>query len=473
MSMLRDRRRQAVATGLDRSAGRLHFAGHDLPALVERHGSPLFVYSAEMIRMNCRALRSAFAMPGLDTAVAFASKACSLMRILEIVRDEGLCLEVNSLGELQKARMAGFADERIVLNGVAKSDAEIAAALSPPILSINVDGLGELGRIDAAARGLGVRARVSLRLVPELTGGTAPGNETASSRTKFGMTQAELREALAMLAASAATDLVGLHVHIGSQITSDAPYAKAAGFAVEAVAAIGRPLELLNLGGGFPVNYVHDDMPGFEPRYLASDRPLGDFARAMAGALAGRLDPATRIIVEPGRRLIADCAVALARVVARKDRPDITWLYVDAGYHTLLEAFGYKWYYHAHLADRGHEPADTEFRLVGPLCDNGDTFHDVEGEALFEAMRGLAPDAADRIAGLERTLVRLPRRRLLPASAGPGDVIAFQDAGAYTMDQIFAINGRGRPAVLLADRGEVEVIRRADSLADMLLNEVY
>jgi diaminopimelate decarboxylase len=472
MSMLRDRRCQAVATGFDRSAGRLHFAGHDLPALVERHGSPVFVYSADMIRMNCRALRSAFAMPGLDTAVAFASKACS-----QIVRDEGLCLEVNSLGELQKARMAGFADERIVLNGVAKSDAEIAAALSPPILSINVDSLGELARIDAAARSLGVRARVSLRLVPEITGGTAPGNETASSRTKFGMTRHEFREALARLAGSAATDLVGLHVHIGSQITSDAPYAKAAGFAVEAAAAvgkaIGRPLELLNLGGGFPVDYVHEDLPGFEPRYLASDRPLGDFARAMAGALAGRLDATTRILVEPGRRLIADCAVALARIVARKDRPDITWLYVDAGYHTLLEAFSYKWYYHAHLADRAGEAADTQFRLVGPLCDNGDTFHDVEGEALFEAVRVLAPDAANRVAGLERTLVRLPRRRLLPASAGPGDVIAFQDAGAYTMDQIFAINGRGRPAVLLADGGGVEVIRRADSLADMLLNEIY
>jgi diaminopimelate decarboxylase len=163
-----------------------------------------------------------------------------MMAVLGLVREAGCALEVNSEGELWKARRAGFADDAIVLNGVAKSRSEIAAAIDPPIKAINVDSVFELARIRDVAAEEGKRANVALRLVPELESGTAPGTETASSRTKFGMTVDQLGPALELLrAGKAELKLVGLHVHVGSQITDRSTYAEAGRF----IAAQAREVE--------------------------------------------------------------------------------------------------------------------------------------------------------------------------------------------------------------------------------------
>lgn len=467
-----------VAGYLEARDGRLAMEGVDLVRLAEEHGTPLFVFSAARIRANAAALSAVFRACHPNTTVAYASKACSLMAVLKLVRDCGCALEVNSEGELAKARLAGFPDAAIVLNGVAKSRSEIAAAVDPPIKAINVDSLFELGRIREVAEARGTRANVALRLVPELESGTAPGTETASSRTKFGMTVDQLPPALEILRESAAhLKLAGLHVHVGSQITDRASYAAAgrfiAGQAKSVQEALGQPLDCLNVGGGFPVDYVkyHDQSRAIG--YYRSGEELGAFAEALLTPVREGLGDGVEIVTEPGRRLVSDAAVLLSRVENVKARGSETWLYLDAGYHTLLEAFSYHWYFHAITANRAGDAETGLFRLVGPLCDNGDSFYDVDGEGLLRRLLEEAPELARHRASLSAHLVRLPSFRELPAATGPGDLVAFLDTGAYSMDQIYAINGRGRPAVLLLEEdGEARVIRRADSFDDLLLNEV-
>ncbi len=463
---------------LEARDGRLTMDGVDLVALAEAEGTPLFVYSARRIRENVAGLSAAFRARHANTTVAYASKACSLMAVLRLSGEAGCALEVNSEGELWKARHARFADGAMVLNGVAKSRSEIAAAIDPPIKAINVDSLFELERIRDVAAETGSRANVALRLVPELESGTAPGTETASSRTKFGMTVDQLGPALEILqAAKAVLNLVGLHVHVGSQVTDRATYAAAGRFiaaqAREVEGALGEPLACINVGGGFPVDYVkyHDQSRAIG--YYRSGTELEDFAEALLTPVHQALGEGVEIVTEPGRRLVSDAAVLLSRVENVKRRGAETWLYLDAGYHTLLESFNYHWYFHAVTANRAEDGETGLFRLVGPLCDNGDSFYDVDGEGLMRRLMGEAPALAEHEATLRAHLVRLPSFRELPAATGPGDLVAFLDTGAYSQDQIYAMNGRGRPKIMLIEEdGTPRVIREPDSFEDMLLNEV-
>ena len=463
---------------LEARDGHLTMDGVDLVRLAEAEGTPLYVFSARRIRENAERLLATFTARHANTTVAFASKACTLMPVLRLIRETGCALEVNSEGELWKARQAGFADRAIVLNGVAKSRSEIAAAIDPPIKAINVDSVFELERIRDVAAAAGKRANVALRLVPELESGTAPGTETASSRTKFGMTVDQLTPALAVLkAAKAELNLVGLHVHVGSQVTDRSTYAESGRFIAaqtrEVEGALGVKLACVNVGGGFPADYVKYNDQSRAIGYFRSDASLADFAEALLPPVRQALGDDVEIVTEPGRSLMSDAGVLLARVENVKPRGEETWLYLDAGYHTMLETFAYHWYHHGLTANRAEDSETRLFRLVGPLCDNGDSFYDVDGEALMRRLMSESPALAAHEDTLRAHLVRLPSYRELPAATGPGDLIAFLDSGAYSQEQIYAMNGRGRPKVMLIEEdGTPRIIRRADSFEDMLLNEV-
>ena len=188
--------------------------------------------------------------------------------------------------------------------------------------------------------------------------------------------------------------------------------------------------------------------------------------------LRERLGPEVEVILEPGRRLVGDSAVMLSRVENIKERSDGHWLYLDAGYNVLVESYTYKWYYHALTANKLVERT-APFRVVGPLCDNGDAFFDVDGEQTVERLLSASPAFVGERELLESALIRLRRRRHLAESTGPGDLIAFLDAGAYTLDQFTLNNGRLRPEVgLIRLDGGYELIRRRDSFEDLLHNEV-
>jgi diaminopimelate decarboxylase len=353
---------------------------------------------------------------------------------------------------------------------------ELRAALSPPIKAINVDSLFELSRIIQVARDLKTRANVALRVVPDVDSPTSPGNRTGSEGTKFGIRRAELPLAFdAVRGARDAVAVTGLHAHIGSQIVQTAPYELAAERLAELFLDIQRELgqlEHINIGGGFPLTYLRGTNRSPQDDIFCPRIDFEDIAKAVLPALLHKLGPRVEVIVEPGRRVVGDSAVMLTRVENTKERSDGTWLYLDAGYNLLVESYTYKWYYHALTANKLNEP-HREFRLAGPLCDNGDAFFDVDGEQTVERLVRAAGAFGEERELLESILIRLPRRRALAASTAPGDLVAFLDVGAYTLDQFTPNNGRLRPEVgIIAVNGDYELLRRRDTNTDLLFNEV-
>ena len=462
---------------LEAREGRLFMDGIDLAGVAASRRTPLYVYSAQRIAATARSMRIAFAGHHPRARVYFASKALSAIKALRLIRAEGLGIEVNSAGELFRAKLAGFAPEHIVSNGVSKSVDELRAALSPPIKAINVDSLFELSRIIVVARDLKVRANIALRVVPNVDSPTSPGNRTGSEGTKFGIRQTELPVALDMIrGAGDAVSAAGLHAHIGSQITGTEPFELAVSRLADLFSSVQRQLdtrlEHINIGGGFPLTYLRGTPHSPQGNIFCPAIDFGDIAKAVLPPLLRKLGSDVEVIVEPGRRLVGDSAVMLSAVENTKERSDGRWLYLDAGYNVLVESYTYKWYYHALTANKLSEPTQP-FRLVGPLCDNGDAFFDVDGEQTVERLIKAAPELAEKREMLESILIRLPKTRPLAASTAPGDLVAFLDVGAYTLDQFTPNNGRLRPEVgMIGPDGGYELLRRRDTETDLLFNEI-
>jgi diaminopimelate decarboxylase len=456
--------------------GHLTLDGRDLVALAEEFGSPLFLFSERRLRANAAAFLAAARGGHPRSTVCYASKACSNVNILRILRSEGLAIEVNSGGELFKALKAGFAPAEIVFNGVSKSTHELEWSIELGIKAINVDSVFELERIAAIASAKGLRARVSLRLVPSLTGGAVASIQTGNAKTKFGMTPQDLPAVLRLLADHpAALDPVGIHLHIGSQIAETAPFLGAVEFAGgearRLAAAIGRPFEHVNLGGGYPVDYRRRrGNDALMDRYGAPDRAASMVA-GVAAAMHRQLGGETELLFEPGRSIVGDTAVLLTRVENQKHRGEQPWIFLDAGYNLLLDAAVVRWYFHMASASRANETALTEFRVVGPLCDSADCFYDVEGEYLLPKLQKRLGGELDE--GLAAEILHLPPTRQLPAATAPGDLVAIFDVGAYTLSEMFAYCGRPRAAALLIGQdGRISQLRRRDSYEDLLAHEM-
>src|SRR3990167_6297230 len=270
---------------LESAHNQLLIDGVNTIELVERYGSPLFVYSESKLRDNARDILGSFRRVHGNTRVCFASKACANLAVLKVFKDCGLDLEVNSGGEFYKAQIAGFAPAQMVFNGVAKQLGELREVIGAGIKAINVDSLSELARILAVDGELGRQARVSLRIIPEIQGGAAAGWQTGTSTSKFGMTAAEQNDAIELILAHAdALKLVGVHAHIGTQITDIAVYQAEANFLIDYVRQVSErlpyALEHVNLGGGFPKNYssAKENFDSVAAHYCANYRTEIDFA---------------------------------------------------------------------------------------------------------------------------------------------------------------------------------------------------
>jgi D-ornithine/D-lysine decarboxylase len=455
---------------LETREGRLFISDRDALSLVETHDTPLFVFSEPRIRANIERLKRAAA--GVDRPVRFfyASKANSNMAVLKTVLDAGIDAEVNSGGELFKALRAGFAPGQLIFNGTSKTRAEIDQAVGAGIYAINVDSIYEIELVEESARRLGKRARIALRLVPEIGTRSHLGLQTALLTSKFGISSSEVLEAFRRgLRRPELVHVCGIHIHVGSQTPDVEPFAVAFKTMWEHLVAIqretGHTLEHINLGGGIPVNYLRDrsqadqlpeherDMLGaeLEPQEVLTEalRVARESARA-AGA-EHLLDSLT-ILLEPGRSVIADAGLVLTTVRNIKRRPETgdVWLLTDAGYNLLLSMNNYKWYYHLVSAARADSPADDEYKVAGPLCDSGDVYFDIE--------RG----------------GRLPDYRRLPAAVTPGEVLALLNSGAYTLAQMFPYNGRPLPAaVMVRTNGSVDLIRRRDTYEDLIAQDIW
>ncbi len=466
---------------LDVRDNHLHIDGVDAVELAREHGTPLFIYSESRIRHNIDRLRKSASVIDCPLKICYAAKAMSTLGILRAVKDAGIDIEVNSGGELWKALKVGFTGEQIIFNGTSKEVWEIENAIGAGIYAIQVDSLYELSLIEETARRLDKRANVSLRLVPEIETGTHSGLQTALLTSKFGMMPDEAFEAFRKYKDSPHIGLRGIHLHIGSQNPEPSVYAEAFEMLFRTLVSVyeetGVKLGHINLGGGFPVNYLRDrsqsaEFPREQREMFAADfepsdaiaeawtavRKLGDESNA-----SHLLDGLT-LLLEPGRSIIADAGICLTTVRNAKQRPVSrtesairnpqsaidNWLLVDAGFNILLSMETYKWYYHLISAERSGDEHNFPYKLAGPLCDGGDVYFDIEGHG------------------------RLPDHRMLPDNFQPGEVLALLNCGAYSLAQASQYNGRFLPpVVLIKSDGAVELIRKRETFEDLIASDLW
>jgi diaminopimelate decarboxylase len=435
--------------------GGMHFDGVDVTEMAATTPTPFFLFSASQIDRNITALRDTFQSKHPATRVFYASKACSNLWFLDRVRRGGIDIEVNSGGELWKAKRAGFEPHQIVFNGVAKTRDEIVSALEPPVEAIVVDSVFELKRIADVAADLRTEARVTLRVDLNVASETHPSLRT-SKGAKAGIDVNEAVGAFGLAAQLPYVKLVGMHYHIGSQITKVEPYVEALDYALGLVERVetahGIKLEHLNIGGGFAIPYY--DRCADEPdTYFEAPHSLEGYSSVITEKLRA-VRPDLKLYLEPGRAIAGNTAILVSRVEAEKtklveaargrvSRED--WLMIDAGFNTILEHSSYHWYFRAVVANRCSKPPVRPFRIGGPLCDGGDVYAGDPGSEY----------------------------RFLPASSEVGDVIAFFDVGAYSLECMSAYNGRDQAAAFMVDEDGVRRIAERRTVEDFVACEHF
>jgi len=463
---------------LDVQDGHLHIDGVSAVNLASEHGTPLFVFSEQRIRHNIVRLQKVDEVIDCPLKICYAAKAMSTMGILEVVKNAGIDIEVNSGGELWKALKAGFTGEQIIFNGTSKESWEIENAINADIYAIQVDSLYELSLISRCAKRLHKKANVSLRLVPEIDTDTHSGLQTALLTSKFGMMPDEAFAAFRQYKDSPHINLNGIHLHVGSQNPDPVVYTQALEMLYECLRRIfvetGKPLEHLNIGGGFPVNYLRGvaglDVNDANRQLFAAEFEPSDALHAAWQAIRENIGSENSsylienltLLIEPGRSIIADAGLCLTTVRNQKLRPvreasetdnrqstTDNWLMTDAGFNILLSMETYKWYYDLRSAERPNDAHDFPYKVAGPLCDGGDVYFDIEGES------------------------RLPEYRLLPVDVNPGEVLALLNCGAYSLAQASQYNGRFLPpVVLIEENGNPKLIRRRENFEDLIASDL-
>jgi diaminopimelate decarboxylase len=413
-------------TSIEQGQSTSAFEGVDLRSLAAREGTPLYVYSAPAIRERVRALQAALA--GLDAGICYAVKANGNTAVLRLLAEAGVGADIVSAGELQRALRAGIPAARIVFSGVGKTADEIAQALAVGIARFNVESRAELDLLQAIAGARGTVARASVRINPDVDARTHAKISTGKAENKFGVPVHEARRWFADKARWPAVSLDGLHMHIGSQLLDLAPVREAlqrmAGFWRELEAA-GHAIACIDVGGGLGVGYRDGEQ--------APD--ARDYAAAIREALAGF---AGRILVEPGRWLVAEAGLLLTRVLLEKPGDSRRFLVLDAAMNDLLRPSLYDAW---HEIVRVGEPDRTRQRLaydvVGPVCETGDTF------------------AVGR---------ELPR-------CDAGDLVAILAAGAYGASMASTYNSRPLAAEVMVEDGRYAVVRSRQDFDAMIAGE--
>jgi diaminopimelate decarboxylase len=383
--------------------------------------TPFYVYSAALIRDRYRAIDAA--LGPYPHAVHYALKANSTLAVLRLLRALGAGADANSGGEIDVALRAGFIPPQIVFTGVGKSDWELERAIELGVRTINAESGGELDRIDRLARAQGGRARVALRVNPDVDAGSHPHISTGRRADKFGVPLEAAFDILIDAARKPGLLVAGLHVHVGSQIVTLDPLRAAASRLVALAGALrtaGVPIEHLDVGGGLGISY--DGTPVPTP---------AEYASAIIDVVGPSGLP---LLVEPGRAIAGPAGALVGRVVDVKPQRDGKhFVVLDAGMTELMRPALYGAYHRIEPVERG-PGAETACDIVGPLCESSDTL------------------------GLNR---RMP----LPA---PGDLLAVLDAGAYGAVMASNYNRRPLPAEVLVDEGRWRAIRRRQSIDEML-----
>ena len=408
-----------------RQQGSLVCDGASLSDLAAAHGTPLYVYSASTITSRYRAADDAFA--SYPHAMHYALKANSTLAIVRLLRALGSKVDANSGGEIDVALRAGFIPPEIVFTGVGKTQAELTQAIDLGVKTINVESEGELERIDAIARARQTRARVAIRVNPDIDARSHPHISTGLKTNKFGVSIAEARDLCRRMRDRPGIEIVGLHTHVGSQIMDLEPLRRAATAIVALardLAADGLSIEHLDLGGGLGISYDGTVAPTAD-----------EYAAAVLPAVR---DSGLSIVLEPGRSIVGPAGALVTRVVDVKEQPGgKLFVILDAGMTELIRPMLYNAYHRIEPVETRDAP-ETLSDVVGPLCESSDTL------------------------GKDR---RFPRPEA-------GDLFAVLDAGAYGSVMASNYNRRTLPAEVMVQDGRACVIRRRQTIDDMLALEI-
>jgi diaminopimelate decarboxylase len=406
--------------------GRLEVGGCDAIELAREFGTPSYVVAEDDLRARARAFVAAARDCGHDDlAVVFASKAFPCTAVLELFAAEGLSCDVASSGELQLALNAGFAPQRIVMHGNAKSDEELRAALDRGVGLIVIDNFDELDRLRrlAAEFAAGGAQEVLIRVTPDVRGETHEKISTGQADSKFGFSMADARAAIERVRHAEELRLAGLHAHIGSQLLELDPFRRE----IAELAALGE-FDAWDLGGGLGVRYTSDQRePPSVESYVAT--------LLAAAAEHGMTAPGRRLLIEPGRALCANACVTLYTVQSVKQNVS-RWVAVDGGMSDNLRPMMYGAVYEARVADRLH--GTTRCVLAGKHCESGDV---IVRDALLDDPR-------------------------------PGDVVVTPATGAYGYAMANNYNGVPRPPVIFCRDGEARVVVRRETFEDLTARDV-
>jgi diaminopimelate decarboxylase len=422
--------------------GHLEVGGVDTCDLAARFGTPLYVVDEEAFRERCREYVNAFRREAPDSFVSFATKAFLCRAAAALVHEEGLHVDVASLGELRIALAGGVPPESITLHGNYKKDEDLSAALEEGVGLVVIDSVDEMRRLSELARQRGRRQRALIRVAPGIDAHTLDAIATGRNDTKFGITAETGAASRAVEEGLRLTgiEIVGLHAHVGSQILSLEPFGLLAGKMLDVATEIrersGWTPGILVLGGGLGVRYTEEDRPP----------AVSDLAKVLAGAVEdgarARGLAAPRLGVEPGRSVIGEFGLTLYTVGPVKEVPSAdggtrTYVAVDGGLSDNPRPLLYGARYPVLLAARAAEPATVLVRLAGRHC---------ETDTLFDA--------------------RLPLPR-------PGDLVAVLTTGAYNHVMASNYNAFRRPPVVFVKKGDARLVVRRETTEDLLLRDVF
>jgi diaminopimelate decarboxylase len=415
--------------------GRLTVEGVSCEELAEEYGTPLYVLSESRIRSNYRAFHGELAKIYSDILVCSAYKANSHLAVCRILQTEGAGAEVVSGAELKMALDSGVMPEKIVFNGPLKTRVDLESAISSGVGLINADSLPELERMHEVARRVNRRCNVGIRVNLGIGAETHPYLATAHREHKFGIWMEDALAAYKEAAAKkSALNVVGIHSHIGSNITRPEIFREMATellrLAGQVNETLGSKLSRIDVGGGLGFPYEPDSRA---MRY-------SEYASAI---LATNLQTFERLgkptlIFEPGRSLLADAALLLTRIEVVKRQGDVNWAITDAGMNTFLRPMLYGARHQVLVVNKAADAAVATYNLGGPCCESADVI-----------AKG----------------VSLPKLR-------ESDLLAVLDVGAYGFTMANNYNGHPRPAVVLVSDGESQLIRRREKYEDLIAQEV-
>lgn len=420
--------------------GMLVIGGVSAASLKEKYGTPLYIMDEAAIRDKARQFINSLVHPALSSEVIYASKAFQTIAMVKLIAEEGLSLDVVSGGELYTALSAGFPPERIYFHGNNKSRTELTEALQAGVGTIILDNENELDLLTGLIGEMDLKRRqpVMLRVNPGIEAHTHEYISTTKNDSKFGLSvfDDKTRRVIEKIAASPELEFLGLHCHIGSQVFVESSYFKEAEAMLDYVKSFaekGIRMPLLDLGGGFGVAYVEDDEPfeltGFLKRFM-------EYIHEEA---AKRELLPLKLIIEPGRSLVANFGVTLYEVGGVKETMSgKQYVFVDGSMADHIRTALYGAEYTALLANRMNEPHDKVYTVTGKACESGDI---------------------------------LVREAKLPVPE-PGDLLAIQCTGAYHYSMASNYNRLMKPAVVFVKDGKSRVVVKRETYEDLIRNDI-